>query len=957
MNTYTNGKSAVAQPGNARSWTQISDTVIVNKGDEAVQATFDAAANVRYEPQISVRVETDAAGQTTVRRTRPYRLEQPTLVVGIGGTGHRIITMLKSYFLATRGYQPMNLALLCFDSASDPVSAINERTGEVVTLEVGSEFFPFDPVPVQGIKNNLVHHGEMASTMSAEAIRRINRAVITHGAAQDRSQGLMALLWNGKEVERIVGNALHRLTEREKDVHGELATMNTIQVYVAGSLAGGQGAGAMQALCTMIGHHMANASTLGERGRIVGIAVLPGAFHGIENQRMQANTLASVEEWNAFTRGKVENRIHYPGGNPIRTFEPPADYLYVFDGVDENGRAWANVEDVCDAAARLVWLLSNSAVGMREINAMINETMALMGVSDGDYGTYLATAGTATITYRSAEVAERCAIRQAQSVLTFILNGVYDAAALPGVRPPDGVSLTALRERLATTDEGLPHQVRLSPPAALEQLPVEEVPAKTRMLVDNHMRRRVEDEAFSAILRKKAVALQEGGGLLLQTLNGYLDNGRLREARGFLAVVTEMLERGLAELAKEQERFAQLEEQNQGALVSAGAALEKSVGNFLTFNRRAQVRTALGIYINEANALAAQRVERKVAECAAEILRSLLTGAQQQQRLLDAAIARMHQGREWLAGHELELSRRAGGRAEISLADDELVDELYRKHASQPAVDAPAALKELGALSNWQHLRPQEIAQIVVKSVTPSFEPVRRLTVEDVLSLRWNERSAQNWISRLESLAAAGWNPDRSLLRGGGVELASFLTIGVPDESRSIFANSGRTLVSTHDPERIIALRTVYGGSFDALKPFAQWKRAYEALAPRVPLHIYPGFRRTEDLSVQTFALSMVYGLIAKKGNWYYFTPADPLAAPVQLALGLENAVRAFQEQREMQEEARGRITAQMDKEGSAQTAARIKGWVGSGNHTDETMQRLRRSALEHLERNVAQQG
>jgi hypothetical protein len=75
------------------------------------------------------------------------------------------------------------------------------------------------------------------------------------------------------------------------------------------------------------------------------------------------------------------------------------------------------------------------------------------------------------------------------------------------------------------------------------------------------------------------------------------------------------------------------------------------------------------------------------------------------------------------------------------------------------------------------------------------------------------------------------------------------------------------------------------------------------------------------------------------------------------LALGLENAVRAFQEQREMQEEARGRITAQMDKEGSAQTATRIKGWVGSGNHSDETMQRLRRSALEYLERNLAQQG
>ena len=241
--------------------------------------------------------------------------------------------------MATRHHLPVNLAVLCFDSATDPVSAINERTGEVVTLEVGSEFFPLDSVPVLGIKNKLEHHGELVYTMSAEAIRRITRAYITHGAAQDRTQGLMALLWNGKAVEKIIANALHRLTEREKDVHGELATMNTIQVYVAASLAGGQGAGAMQATCTLIGDLMARTSTLGERGRIVGITVLPGAFHGIENKRMQANTFASVEEWNAFMRGKVENRLHYPGGDLIRTFEPPVDYLYVFDGVDENGRA------------------------------------------------------------------------------------------------------------------------------------------------------------------------------------------------------------------------------------------------------------------------------------------------------------------------------------------------------------------------------------------------------------------------------------------------------------------------------------------------------------------------------------------------------------------------------------------------------------------------------------------
>jgi hypothetical protein len=138
------------------------------------------------------------------------------------------------------------------------------------------------------------------------------------------------------------------------------------------------------------------------------------------------------------------------------------------------------------------------------------------------------------------------------------------------------------------------------------------------------------------------------------------------------------------------------------------------------------------------------------------------------------------------------------------------------------------------------------------------FEPVRELTVESViaphgnaaagLAQPWDDRSAapahsdgagaQQWIGRLAELAAGAWNLDRALLSGGGADQASFLTIGVPDATESIFANCGHTLVSTHDPERIVALRTVYGASFDALKPAAAWRRAYEQAHGRTPLHV-----------------------------------------------------------------------------------------------------------------------
>jgi hypothetical protein len=226
---------------------------------------------------------------------------------------------------------------------------------------------------------------------------------------------------------------------------------------------------------------------------------------------------------------------------------------------------------------------------------------------------------------------------------------------------------------------------------------------------------------------------------------------------------------------------------------------------------------------------------------------------------------------------------------------------------------------------------------------------VLALSVEDVLALRWSERSAQQWISRLETLAAGAWNPDRALLKGGGVELASFLTLGVPDASRSIFGDSDRTLVSTYDPERIVALRTVYGGSFDALKPAAQWQRALARTGDRHLSYIYPHFQPHADQSTVTFALGMIYGQIRNQASWYYYQPADPLREAQRLGQGLEKAVNAFRDQRELQTELAARLQTEMAQEGNSRASARIDAWIKQNNAGgDETLTRLRRAARDH---------
>jgi hypothetical protein len=260
------------------------------------------------------------------------------------------------------------------------------------------------------------------------------------------------------------------------------------------------------------------------------------------------------------------------------------------------------------------------------------------------------------------------------------------------------------------------------------------------------------------------------------------------------------------------------------------------------------------------------------------------------------------------------------------------------------------AIGQSVGVTAWAEQTPEQLAQHLMQSATDAFAPILKLTVEDVLTLRWPDRSPQHWIERLQALAAAAWNPDAALLPNGGANLPSFLTIGVANAKQSLFAECGHTLVTTHDAERIIVLRTVYGGAFDALKPFSLWHYAYQQFITQRPLHVLPGFNEQQDRSEELFALGLIFGYITADGQWYSYRPADTLRTAVRLAQGRRNAITAFAAQRPLQLEVLVRVEAQVAAEGASRTAQRIEQWVNqpaTGN--DPTLNRLRMAARAYL--------
>jgi hypothetical protein len=145
--------------------------------------------------------------------------------------------------------------------------------------------------------------------------------------------------------------------------------------------------------------------------------MLPGAFYGIEDQRKQANSYATLREINALMLGEAGFHSGYPNGRRIETLLPPFKDVAVYDGVNEHGRTWRSTDEIVALMAETLWLLTSSEVGSQEINLKINEAGVLTDVSPGGYATCATTSGAVVLRFPARTAAVWCALRHAGQMI------------------------------------------------------------------------------------------------------------------------------------------------------------------------------------------------------------------------------------------------------------------------------------------------------------------------------------------------------------------------------------------------------------------------------------------------------------------------------------------------------------------------------------------------------------
>ena len=962
MNTSTNGHNGTLASTNGKA-THRNRNEQSTKGD----LTMNSSLPLIQEPQIEVNAYLDQIPEEWLRseeeRVRmPWhdrgsdriRLNLPMLVIALGGTGRVVATKMKAALIEMYGVVPENVSFLGFDSADEPIDTLESRSGRVVRLEPEGEFFLFDRTPVAGIKQHPERHKAIVDRLG-NSLYKINRPSIHNGAVQERPQGLLAFAWSYGMVLRQVENRIRLLTGRG-DLLNEINRKSGINVLITGSIPGGQGSGSILDTAYLVRHVLENLGEQADASRILGLLVLPGAFVGVQEGNLKPNAHAFSLELDHLMRHRRFEAI-YPNGTRINSYESPFDQTVVLEGIDELGRSYQDHSEVCTMGAQAMVMLLGTDVGQREIANSINARYAMQKDDAGIDDNYLSTVGQAVIRFPARISAKRCTLRHAQTMISNYLMQSPVKTQIAALKPVSG--LAGMRERLLTDAHDVPHRIELIPPSSLDQIDAADVPGQARALARNFQDRRIHNDVYVQMKEKMQAQEQALHRALVDDFRALVAQAQVPLLLHWLVQVQQEIELHINAWNSDLARLTEQIEQSRAAVETAGSALDQAAASFagIPFTeklRRARVRPALAIYIDEVNRSIAAQVEQRATELSIEILRHLLLWVEDQQRSVQSVVARLQQANDRLKLRETELGRLTGGRHEINLADDQLIDELYHEYAGQIEPYVHEALKATGGLLTWAQLRPDQLGSLLAHHASIAFRPVSEISVEEILNRLYGERSLHGWVSQIEALAAGAWNLDRSLLPGGGSGLAGFTLLGVPNKDNSLFVGSDQPLISTFDNERIIALRTIYGASFKTLRSTPKWRAAYEAVAGRVPLHILPTFLKEDDRSLECFALAIVFDHIENRGNWFYFKSQDPLEENLRLGQGLEKALAGFAQSSAEGTEVHRNLCAVLDERVSEAIARnglrwaidKIDAYVAAGNSKDDELtQKLRKAA------------
>jgi hypothetical protein len=851
---------------------------------------------------------------------------RPTVVIGLGGTGHRAVLKLKRRFINAYGSVPPIIRFLSIDTTENVEQTEHADDGRVITLEPGIERHVISVATPASYVNGTYDYIDTwwPSNIPVQAI--------TAGAGQVRARGRLALFARSRNIFTAINKAINdvRQIKNQKLAYREefrVSDRGGVEVYIVSSLAGGTGSGMFLDIAFIA------RSFVDALSNITGVFVMPGVFSRFPGTALvKPNAYAALKEIERFSKLAATDSfsIHY-GIHQLEVKQPPFDLIYLIDNVNEAGRIVTSLYEILEVVAAGIYVQIGSQIGIDADNTIdnIKTHLSVSGTIRGRSVNYCSF-GVASLALPVREY-ETMKVHDARKLLSDdLLNGVVSDTELETdvVR---FISDNRLREDNADAliDALSEYEGRgsLRFPMPFGQIKYDSTAAATiKQVRDTHVgtaerliTQGIEGN-YKRILENSMRAIDQWWEQVINRTNG------LNYAQRFAEKLNAKLEWYQSmmdnEAKEENERLKSLN-------FDAYEEQVKQAGNAF-LNRANKVRAACENYKGMVDRQLDIFLQAARRQKAAEVYNALRTHLEQSVIVRSARIrANLESTLKAFETLYLDMMTNRGSESPF-----EHVVRFSPEH-TRPSLNGEDFFQwyrlSYGTVSIWADVRNDNVQNQIMEYVSERYRVLADQSIDEILRASGPENISHD-LNQLNNLAVPLWRYDEDKI-GTRNRIDEFYYYGVENANSTVLADTeiqakvprGTTapgLASTGDPKRITLFRIKIGVPLFGLQEILEMERAYKDPNRTVSTHVHRAWESFPDLipplvesdALRWFSIALApepFDLITRRGELYYVhSEAAKETQQGQLVLGMGrlNAFHAFEMNRDVRKEVEGKI-------------------------------------------------
>jgi len=341
---------------------------------------------------------------------------QPTVVIGLGGTGMNTIIRLKRRAAEEFGL-PLDktcpqLRFLLVDTDDPEETLRSEQNIDISDFNIKPEEI-FKATAEDISEDKIRQESSIQQWFPDEQALYSAVNDFQKGARAIKALGRLAFFWNYNQIKEKLRPLFSIPFELMVDSEGNIE--RAFSVYVVGSLAGGTGAGMFLDMGYLV-------KSLKEDGDISynidvrGLFVL-GEIHSAKaGDRTIANTYASLKELNYYMRPDTTFKPHYKDGSSSPIKKKPYDLIYLF-GASNRQVNFESAAQLTEMLSQFIFIDSSTSVAEHIWRYRVNKSHYTAVVDDRGTPFCYSSMGLCIIRFPWQQILELCAVKFAQKII------------------------------------------------------------------------------------------------------------------------------------------------------------------------------------------------------------------------------------------------------------------------------------------------------------------------------------------------------------------------------------------------------------------------------------------------------------------------------------------------------------------------------------------------------------